>query len=107
MELQSVASDRHVNEAIRLFQISTFQAATSNFGDTVGTPQFIQEVKRMEQRLTDRIAIGSTANYNSIVREFIGKGSDENAVRKAIDTLVMRNVLRLKNQRKLIERINP
>lgn len=107
MELSDVATPTHVNEAIRLFQVSTFQAATANFGETVGTPQWINSVKNAETALMNRLAIGMTSSYAGLVREMTGKGLDENAVRKAIDTLAQRGVFQFKMQRKQVERIRP
>ena len=62
MRLQPFATEAHVDEALRLFQVSTLDAATS--GSLSGaeglTPdEDIEEVRRIEQQLKRRFAIGS------------------------------------------------
>ena len=62
MQLKPFAVDSHVDEALRLFQVSTLEAAKS--GSLSGaeglTPdEDIEEVRRIEQQLKRRFAIGS------------------------------------------------
>ena len=62
MQLQPFATDAHVEEALRLFQVSTLEAAKS--GSLSGaeglTPdEDMEEVRRIEQQLKRRFAIGS------------------------------------------------
>ena len=62
MQLKPFATDIHVDEALRLFQVSTLEAAKS--GSLSGaeglTPEEdVEEVRRIEQQLKRRFAIGS------------------------------------------------
>eukprot|EP00463_Aulacantha_scolymantha_P002081 TRINITY_DN2734_c0_g1_i1.p1 TRINITY_DN2734_c0_g1~~TRINITY_DN2734_c0_g1_i1.p1 ORF type:complete len:297 (+),score=68.38 TRINITY_DN2734_c0_g1_i1:341-1231(+) len=55
MELADLANVDHVKEAMRLFQVSTLYAATANFGDGPGSPDFVKQVKQAENYLEKRI----------------------------------------------------
>merc|ERR1712228_821334 len=62
MELKPFATDAHVDEAIRIFQVSTLSAAQS--GDLSGAEGFTTEedqemLYRIEKQLKKRFAIGS------------------------------------------------
>merc|ERR1719288_497932 len=62
MELKPFATDAHVDEAIRIFQVSTLSAAQS--GDLSGAEGFMTEedqenLYKIEKQLKKRFAIGS------------------------------------------------
>lgn len=68
MRLQAFAIEADVDEALRLFQVSTLDAAKS--GGLSGAEGFtpeedIEEVRRIEQALKKRFAIGSQV-HNSL-----------------------------------------
>merc|ERR1712020_152215 len=73
MELQPFATDAHVDEAIRIFQVSTLSAAQS--GDLQGAEGFTTEedqelINRIEKQLKKRFAIGSQVSQHTIVSDF-------------------------------------
>lgn len=105
MELAEVATETHVAEALRLFQVSTLSAATSEYGEGVGTDAFNTMIKNAERFLNSRLAIGSKVSQARMVDEASKKGFAEAAVLKAIDLMVKRQKLKYKNQGKLIERV--
>lgn len=70
MQLQPFATDVHVNEALRLFQVSTLDAASS--GSLAGAEGFTTEedyelLNRIERQLKRRFAIGSQVSEKNIV----------------------------------------
>lgn len=70
MQLQPFATDVHVNEALRLFQVSTLDAASS--GSLSGAEGFTTEedheiLNRIEKQLKRRFAIGSQVSEQNIV----------------------------------------
>jgi DNA replicative helicase MCM subunit Mcm2 (Cdc46/Mcm family) len=73
MELSAVATADHVKEAIRLFQVSTFQAATSSFGERIGTPEFDKAVRRAEKYIDARVPIGATVRVANMIRDAVGE----------------------------------
>jgi DNA replication licensing factor MCM5 len=107
MELATTANVDHVKEAIRLFQVSTFSAATSKFGDRIGSPEFDKAVKRAEKSVMQRVAIGMSISKKNLVADLQKRGHDENAVEKAIQIAATRGQFKLKAQGKLIERVQP
>lgn len=70
MQLQPFATDIHVNEALRLFQVSTLDAAMS--GGLAGAEGFTTEedqemLNRIEKQLKRRFAIGSQVSEQNII----------------------------------------
>lgn len=70
IQLQPFATDSHVNEALRLFQVSTLDAAMS--GTLAGAEGFATEedheiLNRIEKQLKRRFAIGSQVSEQNII----------------------------------------
>lgn len=70
MQLQPFATEVHVNEALRLFQVSTLDAASS--GSLAGAEGFTTEedhemLTRIEKQLKRRFAIGSQVSEKNII----------------------------------------
>ena len=65
MHLQSVVTTAHVQEAHRLFKISTLNAASSGLNSSSGEiPQELQSlVRRIEEAIKRRVAIGTRISY--------------------------------------------
>ena len=71
MRMQPFATEEHVNEALRLFQVSTLDAATS--GSLAGAEGFTTEedqdlLNRIEKQLKRRFAIGSQVSEQNILQ---------------------------------------
>lgn len=71
MTLQPFATETHVNEALRLFQVSTIAAAMS--GSLAGAEGFATEedneqLNRIERQLKQRFAIGSQVSEQNIIQ---------------------------------------
>lgn len=70
MQLQPFATEVHVNEALRLFQVSTLDAAMS--GSLAGAEGFTTDadhemLNRIEKQLKRRFAIGSQVSEQTII----------------------------------------
>jgi DNA replication licensing factor MCM5 len=93
MQLEAVATVDHVTEAIRLFQVSTLHAAQSGVvsGEGLGGSDFGERVKKAEQRIRRRVAIGASVAVGTLVLELKSQGEDEAACRRAIDAMVRIN----------------
>lgn len=70
MQLQPFATDVHVNEALRLFQVSTLDAAST--GSLAGAEGFTTEedheiLNRIEKQLKRRFAIGTQVSEKNII----------------------------------------
>lgn len=108
MELQPFALERHVDEAIRLFRVSTLAAAES--GELAGVEGFLsntdqQTFNRIENQLRKRFAIGTYVSENLIVNEFVKQSYDESMVKRVIQYCVRRGLMVYKYQRKMLYRV--
>merc|ERR1712018_400605 len=108
MELLPFVVDRHVEESMRLFQVSTLDAAMSGSlsGAEGFTTQEDQEViNRIEKQLKRRFAIGSQVSEHSILQDFAKQKYPERAVQKIISFMIRRGELQHRLQRKMLYRI--
>ncbi|CAG0906884.1 unnamed protein product [Cyprideis torosa] len=108
MRLEPFATDSHVDEALRLFQVSTLNAATS--GSLAGVEGFttnddIETLARIERQLKQRFPIGAQVSEHSILQDFLRQKYEERTVYKVIYYMVRRGELQYRMQRKMLYRI--
>ncbi|XP_014280815.1 DNA replication licensing factor mcm5 isoform X1 [Halyomorpha halys] len=108
MELQPFALEKHVDEALRLFQVSTLDAA--NTGALAGSDEFATEddyemFRRIEKQLKSRFSVGSRISEHLVISDFVKQRYPEHCIRKVIHTLVKKGEFTYKMQRKLLFRI--
>lgn len=108
MQLQPFATERHVDEALRLFQVSTLDAAMS--GSLAGAEGFTTEeehqtLTRIEKQLKKRFAIGSQVSEHSIVQDFLKQKYPERAIYKVLYFMIRRGELQHRMQRKMLYRV--
>lgn len=104
MELATEATTDHVAEAIRLFQVSTYRAATS--GGLEGGAAVSEMVQKAEKELHQRIGIGQTASTQLLVHFLAERQFEKSVAMLALEFLVQKNQFKFKNQKKLVERIS-
>jgi len=106
MQLSSVATEQHVKEAIHLFNVSTFEAATTGaiVMETLN-PSILKEVQSAETLLKRRLPIGSSIAEKQVVDDFVRQGISEFAIRKAIQVMIQREEMEYRNQRRKIHRL--
>uniref|UniRef100_F1KU39 DNA replication licensing factor MCM5 n=1 Tax=Ascaris suum TaxID=6253 RepID=F1KU39_ASCSU len=108
MELQPFASEKHVDEALRLFRVSTIEAAaTGNLSGIEGfTSAEDQEAfNRIERQLKKRFALGTHVSEYLIVQDFVAQNYPESIIKKVIQTCIRRGELQYRMQRKMLYRI--
>ncbi|XP_066919905.1 DNA replication licensing factor mcm5-A-like [Clytia hemisphaerica] len=108
MRLQPFALEADVDEALRLFQVSTLDAALS--GGLSGAEGFtpeedIEEVRRLETLLKKRFAIGSQVSEQRIISDFQRQKFSEKAISTVIHIMLRRGELEHKYQRKVLYRV--
>ncbi|KAK0182652.1 hypothetical protein PV327_000767 [Microctonus hyperodae] len=108
MRLAPFATDEHVTEALRLFQVSTLDAAMS--GSLAGAEGFTSEedhemLAQIEKQLKRRFAIGSQVSEQNIVNDFTKQKYPERAIFKVIHTMIRRGELQHRMQRKMLYRL--
>jgi DNA replication licensing factor MCM5 len=108
MTLAPQATEVHVDEALRLFRVSTLQAVMAGHSlEGMARPELIKEVDRVEKAIRQRLPIGSAIAYRSLLREMVdARRFPEHAVVRAIDVMVQQEKLALRSQRKVLVRQN-
>ncbi|KJH42056.1 MCM2/3/5 family protein [Dictyocaulus viviparus] len=109
LELQPFALDKHVDEALRLFRVSTVEAAAT--GSLAGVEGFTSDVdqesmNRIETQMKKRFSVGTHVSELVIIQDFVTRqGYNESLVKKVIMNLVRRGDLQYKMQRKMLFRV--
>ncbi|GCB79429.1 hypothetical protein scyTo_0019543 [Scyliorhinus torazame] len=108
MKLQPFATERDVEEALRLFQVSTLDAALS--GSLAGAEGFTtaedhEMLARVEKQMKRRFAIGSQVSEHSIVQDFLKQKYPEHAIYKVLQLMKRRGEIQHRMQRKVLYRI--
>jgi len=108
MELQPFAIDRHVEESLRLFMVSTMDAALS--GSLSGVEGFTTQddqdmLNRIERQLKKRFAIGSQVSEHAIFQDFSRQKYPQQSVAKVITYMIRRGEVQHRMQRKMLYRI--
>ena len=93
MHLQSVVTSQHVQEAHRLFKISTLNAAASGLSSHSGeVPIELQNlVRKIEEAIKRRVAIGTRISYPKLAQELVNRFNNERAIENAIIAMVKRD----------------
>ncbi|KAI6241344.1 DNA replication licensing factor MCM5 [Aphelenchoides fujianensis] len=108
MELLNFVEPRHVDEALRLFQVSTVAAAAT--GSLAGVEGFTsvadqRQFNRIEQQLKRQFSIGTHVSASLIVDTFEKSGYPASIIKRVIEYCVSRGDLTYRMQRKLLYRI--
>ena len=105
-ELSPVATRMHVLEAIRLFNVSTLDAASSGVASAENLPaELMQDIVAAENLLKRRLAIGSKISERRLCQDLLATSNiSEDATRRAIGIMVQRGELEYRQQRKAVIR---
>lgn len=126
MSLAPFAIESHVDEALRLFQVSTLDAAMSGClaGKDVPpphqtTPTLLpltgaegfsseseqEEVRKVERQLKSRFPIGSQVSEQRIIQDFLRQKYSERAIQTVLLVMLRRGELQHRMQRKVLFRV--
>lgn len=101
-----VATEQHVDEAIRLFLASTMNAITQ--GEGQGSKELMAEVGKVEDELRRRLPIGWSTSLATLTRDFVtGRGYSEQALNRALVVLQRRETIQIRNGGAQIYRRGP
>jgi len=107
MRLAAEVSMGDVEEALRLFRVSTMSAARSG-SDLLDTqkmnPAVREEIKKAEDFIKHRMPLGTTANVRKLCEEALAQGHGDYAVRRALAVLARRQELVERDQGRLVTR---
>jgi DNA replication licensing factor MCM5 len=110
LELAPIATEKHVDEAIRLFLGSTMDAVMSAGGDTSalgggGNREMVEEIHKVEEELRRRLPMGFTASLATLRRDFVDrKGYSEQALNRALQVLVRRETVQFRRGGAVVHR---
>ncbi|KAJ3415013.1 minichromosome maintenance protein 5 [Chytridiales sp. JEL 0842] len=105
--LSPTVNERHVDEAIRLFNFSTMNAV--NAGDDGGisgnTPAFNEDVHKVISVIKKRLQVGSRISTRNLVDELIEVNYTERVIMRALDILIRKEILEYRDRRLKIVRL--
>ncbi|CCE78512.1 Piso0_001137 [Millerozyma farinosa CBS 7064] len=107
LRLSPVATEEHVEEAIRLFTASTMDAVNQGVsGSGISTSADLnKEIRKVEEELRRRLPIGWSTAYKTLKREIVDSGkASANALDKALYILERHEVIRFRHQRQNVLR---
>lgn len=119
MRLEDEVQSRDIQEALRLFKVSTMAANNADKGgvdvanasagggrNTFGSVlPSREEIMRTESFLRSRVAIGVVVNRHRIVEEAASQGYDATVVARVIAIMTMRGELNERHQGRLFKRV--
>jgi DNA replication licensing factor MCM5 len=96
LTLSPVATEQHVDEAIRLFLASTMDAVAQ--GEGQASRELMQEVGKVEDELRRRLPIGWSSSLATLRREFVeGRGYSDGALNRALLVLQRRDTIQIRH----------
>ncbi|KAI3902911.1 hypothetical protein MKW92_027171 [Papaver armeniacum] len=105
MRLSHVATEENVREAIRLFNVSTMDAAKSGINQHINlTPEMASEIKKAETQIKRRMGIGSHISERRLIDELARMGLNDSIVRRALLIMHQREEVEYKRERRVILR---
>ncbi|CEI87889.1 Putative DNA replication licensing factor mcm5 [Rhizopus microsporus] len=104
MTLSPHATEKHVEEALRLFKYSTMDAVQSGGAEGMTRSEMMQEVQLIEADILRRLPVGSQVPVARIKADFLNQGYTESAITRALTILGRREVLLFRNQGKTVLR---
>ena len=107
MHLDPVVQIKYVQEAHRLFQISTLNAAASGMSNakTNETPQELTNMcQRIEEAIRRRVAIGTKISHLKLQQEMLMRFDNQRAIDFAIIAMVKKGDFQYMEQRKILHR---
>ena len=97
LRLSPVATEEHVDEAIRLFLASTMDAVTQG-EQGQGSRELMEEVGKVEEELKRRLPIGWSTSLATLRREFLdGRGYSQIALQRALHILTRRETIQMRS----------
>ena len=97
IELSPIATIRHVEEAMRLFNASTMDAIKEGKNDN---SDIVEQMETMESEIKRRLPMGWSTSYNTLRQTFVEKGSYSiEALNKTLHVLERREVVQFRHNR--------
>ncbi|EEP79112.1 DNA replication licensing factor mcm5 [Uncinocarpus reesii 1704] len=106
LSLSPIATEAHVDEAVRLFLASTMDAAVH--GEGHASKELMAEVGKVEDELKRRLPIGWSTSLATLRREFVdGRNYTEQALNRALVILQRRETIQFRSGGSQVYRNGP
>ena len=107
MELSNECKEEHVNEAIRLFKLSTYDAAKSGIvaPDGAITEEQRREAERIERYIDRRCPVGSRVPEKSLLAELQKQSFSDFCIIRVLQTMLFTGQFEYQNQRRVLKRV--
>ncbi|KAK8980263.1 hypothetical protein V6N11_061477 [Hibiscus sabdariffa] len=105
MKLSHVATEGDVAEALRLFKVSTMDAARSGINQHIHiSPDIANDIKQAENQIKRRLGIGNRISERRLIDDLTRMGMNESMVRRAILIMHQRGEVEYQRERHIIVR---
>ena len=108
MQMAPFASEEHVDEALRLFKVSTLDAAAHggvSGADAALDAADLDRINDIEAKLKRRFPVGARVSEQKIVQDFVAQNYDEGLIRKVVSVMVRRGEVEHQMQRRVLYRV--
>ncbi|EDQ87030.1 uncharacterized protein MONBRDRAFT_27771 [Monosiga brevicollis MX1] len=106
MKLEPFVTEEDVDEAFRLFQVSTMSAALAGHGTENNTDQAsMEQLLTIERQIKQRFPVGSKVSEQRIVDHMSRRNFSEAMIRKVLGIMLRRGELEHKMQRRVLYRV--
>ncbi|KAH9911436.1 ATP dependent DNA helicase [Epithele typhae] len=106
LTLSPGVQNHHVEEAIRLFKFSTMDAVSAGAADGLSRGALNEEMIKIEKEIRQRLPIGWSTSYQSLVREFVTQqGYSSHALERTLFIMEKREIIRFSGQKKVVHRV--
>eukprot|EP00541_Cyclophora_tenuis_P002497 CAMPEP_0116573676 /NCGR_PEP_ID=MMETSP0397-20121206/18929_1 /TAXON_ID=216820 /ORGANISM="Cyclophora tenuis, Strain ECT3854" /LENGTH=102 /DNA_ID=CAMNT_0004102273 /DNA_START=215 /DNA_END=523 /DNA_ORIENTATION=- len=101
MRLDTQVQPQDVEEALRLFRVSTMAANSVDRRDISGG----EGLERAEQYMRHRLNMHAAVNRRMLLEEAVKQGHNAMAIAKALHIMIMRGEIQESNQGRMIKRV--
>jgi DNA replication licensing factor MCM5 len=107
MSLSNECTEEHVQEALRLFKVSTFDAASSGISAPEGPlrEEHRREAERIQRYLERRCPIGSRVPERLLFAELQKQNFSEFCIVRVLQTMLYTGEFEYQNQRRVLKRL--
>lgn len=106
MQLKDVVEKEHVEEAHRIFKVSTLQAATSGLSSSYNIPEELKEdIKKVQEVIRRKFAIGSKLSYSKLQEELFKMFNNQRSVEYGIYGMIKNQEIKNFENRRILQRI--
>lgn len=106
MQMRDVVTEEHVQEAHRLFKVSTLHAAQSGMSSNYSLPDELKDdVKKVQDTIRRKFAIGSKLSYAKLQEELLRLFNNQRSVEYGIYGMIKNQEIKNFESRRLLQRI--